>query len=404
VVVPACGRLGRVATGVRARTATRRWRWPVLASMLALGGVVLAAALVSGGRPLDLAVYLAGGDAVMHGRPLYDAAGPHGLLFTYPPFAALLVTPLVLVPAPLAAAAVTAGSLALLARLVAVGLPDRAVRARWLLPLTVAALALEPVRLTLQLGQVNLLVVGAVVLDATSDRIPRRARGVLTGLAAAVKLTPLVLLPYLVLTGRRRAAATAAATALGATLLATVALPHDTARYWLHVLSDPHRIGSAAYAGNSAYSGLVARVEHRPQPAGLAWFVGELLLIGVGLAVAVLAHRTDARLGLCLTGLTGLLVSPISWTHHWVWLVPLAVVVADLGRRGLAALVVAVAVVSPQQLLPRGGDAEYAFGAGRLAADSAYLLLGVLLLLVLAREDGRHGAAAHTGGPFRRPA
>ena len=111
------------------------------------------------------------------------------------------------------------------------------------------------------------------------------------------------------------------------------------------------------------------------------------------------AHRTDQRLGLCLAGLTGLLVSPISWTHHWVWLVPLALVLLDLGHRRLAALTVAVAVVDPQELLPRGGDVEYAFGAGRLLAASAYLLLGVLLLVLLARQDVARGAAAHARGP-----
>ena len=181
-----------------------------LTPVLALVIVAAAVGALHSGLP-DLSVYRYGGRAVLDGLPLYETDDPvTGYPFTYPPFAAVTMVPLALLPAWLAAALWTGASVGALAAVVvvvrrALGRPAPG----WLVALlTAAAVALEPVWQNLAFGQVNVLLMLAVLVDLLGPE--RRWSGVLVGIAAGVKLTPLLFVVLLVLVGRRTAAGRAA--------------------------------------------------------------------------------------------------------------------------------------------------------------------------------------------------
>jgi Glycosyltransferase family 87 len=151
---------------------------------------------------IDLAAYRTGGRTWLRGEDLYGQVPViRGLPmpFTYPPIAAVVLAPLALLPLAAAGTVLTTGSIALTALVLRLFLRRLAGptagslwTAGWLLP---AALLLEPVRSTLAYGQVNVLLMALVALDCLTAE-PRWPRGALTGLAAAVKLTPALFVPW----------------------------------------------------------------------------------------------------------------------------------------------------------------------------------------------------------------
>ena len=157
-------------------------------------------------------------------------------------------------------------------------------------------------------------------------------RGVGVGVAAALKLTPLLFVAYLLLTGRRRAAATAVATFAAAVGLGFLLDPADSAVYWLRgTFAAADRISPVAGLSNHALAGLLARAG-TPQAAGL---VAMAVLAVAGLAVAVRAHRRgDELLALTLCGLLAAADAPFAWSHHFVWFAPLVVLLAHHGAAG----------------------------------------------------------------------
>ena len=313
-----------------------RW-WALLAAEVAL-----LVAFAIGYDAYDFHVYALGGHAVLDGNELY-AFQWRGHGFTYPPFAALGFLPFAHLPLPAARLVWDAASLA------ALGLAVRATYAlagRRAAPTELAAtvgagLLLEPVWHTFFLGQINLLLLAAVLLDL--QRVAaRRTGGIGIGLAAAVKLTPAIFIVLLMLAGRRRSAALATGTALAATVAGALADPRGSWQYWTHYVTDVGRVGSVTYASNQSLDALA----HRASASG-EWAVALVVAIAGLLAAAVLARRGDWLAAGAGTGVTGLLVCPISWSHHWVWVIPaLAVLVRD-GRRGVAAGAVAVFVLAP---------------------------------------------------------
>ena len=274
-------------------------------------------------------------DWLWHGGHIYDyllPGTPYG--FTYPPFAALCMLPMALVPRPVAVGVAfalnTAASAYILRRLVP-GWP----------PVVVVCLfvMLEPVRDTFSFGQVNLLLLALVLTDLR----PHRLSGVGIGLAAAVKLTPVLFIGSLLLARRWRAAATATGVAVAATAGAWLLAPGPSRRYWTGALWDTGRIGDAAYVSNQSLRGMVARLG---DPGG-GWLWPPLVL--AVLAVwAYRSHRLDDQDGqddqltaFALTGAAACLVSPVTWVHHLVWLLPALV----LARSVVAYLVLCSSVV-----------------------------------------------------------
>ena len=205
-----------------------------------------------------------------------------GLPFTYPPFAAVVMVPLALLPAWLAAALWTGASVAALAAVVVVvrRALDRPAPGWLVALLTGGALALEPVWQNLTFGQVNLLLMLAVLVDLVGPE--RRWSGVLVGIAAGVKLTPLVFVVLLVLVGRRTAAGRAVLAFAGTVAVGFVAMPGSAATYWTDGLLDAGRVGPPALAHNQSAYGALTRLLDGPPPT-LLW-----------LAVAGLARARGA--------------------------------------------------------------------------------------------------------------
>jgi len=281
-------------------------------------------------KGFDLRVYLDGARlAVAHPGRLYAWTyhGHPGIAFTYPPFAALVFAAGLAVPFTGLMAVVT--SVSVLALLATVSVAFRALgwrgSARLGGTLLVAGLALwtEPVQRALFLGQVEIVLMALVTWDLCQPA-GRRWQGAATGLAAGLKLVPLIFLVYLLLTGRRRQAAVGAA-AFAATVAAGFAvLPSASVTWWLG--GDFLAAGRTGFVGgqqNQSLRGLLTRLAGSV-PDGARWWLPLAALAGAaGLAAAARLHRRGYPLaGLLGCGLTALLVSPVSWDHHWVWIAP----------------------------------------------------------------------------------
>jgi alpha-1,2-mannosyltransferase len=205
---------------------------------------------------------------------------------------------------------------------------------------------LEPVRATFRFGQVNVFIAALVVADCclTWTRWPR---GLLVGVAAAIKLTPGLFIPYLWLSGRRRAAYVATATFVGCQLFAAAISPSDSKDYWTDALFHSDRLGNNRVTANVALRGALLRLRPPRPVLAVLLVAGVLVVLAVGLSRALLASRGGAELaGVVLVGLTSVAISPVSWDHHLIWLVPaFALLVADPGnRRRLAAAIVLAAL------------------------------------------------------------
>ena len=188
-----------------------------------------------------------------------------------------------------------------------------------MLAASLAALALEPVWQNYAFGQVNAILMLLVLVDVL--RPERRWSGVLVGIAAGVKLTPLVFVVLLVVVGQRAAAARAVAAFAATVVVGLVAFP-GAASYWTDGLLDPGRVGPPALAHNQSVSGALTRVLDPPPPTVLWLAVAVPLAAGVLLVARAWWRRGDRALAACLGALAMLLASPVSWSHHWVWAVP----------------------------------------------------------------------------------
>ncbi|WP_020416155.1 glycosyltransferase 87 family protein [Amycolatopsis sp. ATCC 39116] len=363
---------------------------------------------------LDLHVYRTGGFAWRTGAALYEpgfAALVPGmpLPFTYPPFAAILFAPVELLPWHVAKFAISLASAAALAvtttitarRLIA----DRA--AADALGMSVAALwaLFEPARQTIGFGQINLILMALVAADCLLPRT-RWPRGLLVGVAAAIKLTPAVFVLLFLLRGRYRATATAVASFAACGLAALLLAPRDSAQYWLHTLFDPERIGGLAYAFNQNIQAVLVRL----LPAStLLWAV--LAAAVMALAAAAARRARDDVTALLAIAAGGLLASPVSWSHHWVWVLPAAVAVLVRAPRWTPVLL--VFVVGPHSWLPQTHDLEMHWTWWQHLLGSSYVLVTMVALYRplyagnptpagIVEQDGRRfrpSRSGDTGGP-----
>jgi glycosyl transferase family 87 len=318
--------------------------------------------------PTDLEIYRDGGLIVRHvsppydGKPLYDWAsnGNLALKFTYTPFAAIFFAAVSFIPwSILPHLSQVVSVVALIAAgwctMSALGYADRRVRAGGALLATGVGLLTEPVFRTLYLGQINLLLMALIIWDLCQPDTPARRRwtGVATGFAAGVKLIPLVFIPYLLLTRRFRAAVTASVAFVATLLLGFLVVPSDSKDFWLHGLFiQDGRTGFPGWTGNQSLRAIVTRLAGSINTGTAPWIVGVVLVTVLGLLIAAMLDRAGHRmLGLLTAALVGLLDSPISWDHHWVWIVPGMMVAVHYAVRAW-----------------RGGYRVRAFGCGAIAA------------------------------------
>ncbi len=329
-----------------ARAAARRLPRPAVCAALyaASIGALLASHLGHGWGFGDLAIYRDGAAAALRGAQLYRLRFPGALAFTYPPLTALLFAGLTLPSAGAAELLVSAASLLALPAMLALALrlaPVRAwfdgpERARIALLAAAVAIWLEPVWTTLRYGQIDVLIAALVLYDLSRpDRA--RSKGAAIGLAIAIRLTPAIFALYLLLSRRYRAAMLAATVFVGTVALGFAALPGDSREYWGGAFADSGRVGRVENAANQALRGALARVLHTVD-VQTVWLLGALAVGAAGLALAAAAaRRGDEAGGFCLCALTGLLVSPISWSHHWTLAVPALLLFALRSLRGRSA-------------------------------------------------------------------
>ncbi|OMC01805.1 alpha-(1-2)-phosphatidylinositol mannosyltransferase [Mycobacterium sp. NS-7484] len=278
------------------------------------------------GNNFDLDTYRAAVHASWDGRSLYDEPALRGAWFVYPPFATFLLAPLAWLGFDVAKFVLLAVSIGLLALIAWRIVRLAGVRADFRLGVMSAALAVivvdvEPVQATLWWGQINVVLMAMVMLDLLRPS-GARWRGIGLGLAAGIKLTPLIFLPYLFVTRQWRASATAAITFVATAALTWPILPRDSAWFWTH-LGDTSHISRIDHLANQSINGFLARYfAPDPRPEWL-WIVLSLLVVAVCLTVAAWAHRRgEHALAVVLVGLLGCAVSPFSWAAHWVWFAP----------------------------------------------------------------------------------
>ena len=352
---------------------------------------------------LDLRVYRAAGDALYHGgRPFSDFYTESHLPFTYPPFALLVLSPLSFGSLGLVEAlwwlASGAAMVFTLYRLLTVNtgtapdetgapptglaMPRQRALAVAALMAAAATLVLEPVRSNMTYAQINLFLMLLVVVDLTARPTKRTWwRGCLVGLASAIKLTPLVYLGAFLVRRDWRSLARGAATFVAATALSWLLLSSDSSLYWFHEATDAQRTGPIAIVSNQSWNGLLRRPPfHWGHLTAVLWVVLVVgtLACGLFLAARLSAANRTAETIVALS-LTELLISPVSWTHHWSWLViaPIAVVSLWSVHRAVAWLLLALvllAVLAPYLWL-QSGPPSYVAGNTLVLVGAATLVV-----------------------------
>jgi hypothetical protein len=243
-------------------------------------------------------------------------------------------------------------------------------------------LLLEPVYHTLYLGQVNIFLLALILADMWRAATGRRA-GIGIGIATAIKLTPGIFIVLLLATRRTKDALTAAATFTCATAAGYLADPAASRLYWHHVFYDTARV-SAAYISNQSPYAAAVRILGGVSHVGTWYDLIPALIGGTALLVAaVLARRGDWLAAAAVTGIAGLMVSPISWTHHWVWVLPALVVLWRAGTPGriTAACAYVLFAAAPMWFTPHSGSGGD-FGTHGLTTviANSFLLAGLAFL------------------------
>jgi len=349
---------------------------------------------------LDFSVYRRGAADVAAGLSPYLDGG--GLPFTYPPFAALAFRPLTWVDAAVGQALFLGANLTAYAVLVLVYAVRLGIARRELPWWLLGGLHLAPVARHLGLGQVNLLLVALVVIDLLV--VPASRRGWLVGIAAALKIVPGIFVVLLLVRREWSAALRAGCAAALATACGWWVAPEASDRFFRTLLWDPVRVGGLSYPDNQSLVGVAARaLAVNPPPAwvGLPLEVGA---VAVGLLAAVRCQRAHDEVGAVLMVAVGsLLASPVSWSHHWVWVVPVAMWLT--ARRELAGAAVAIGVTLVEPLALSGLVQRWPWSEhhGPWLAQVACALmptaaLALLLIAIRRRGDltGRTGGGRHT--------
>jgi alpha-1,2-mannosyltransferase len=332
---------------------------------------------------IDLSVYRAGGlivrqvtEQVSHQgvvsryynpnlkpSPLYGwtrSGGKDSLQFTYTPFAAVafalvsflstgtstVVDTIVNVLALLAAIWFTLGGL---------GVKDRKVKTGATLLASAVAIWTEPVFRDIYLGQINIILMAAILWDLCQPD-SRKNKGFVTGIAAGIKLVPLIFVPYLLVTRKFRQAAMVVAGFVCSVVIGFAVIPKDSSKYWFGGLFyQGGRTGFTGWLGNQSLDGLITRLCGSIDAAKPFYLLAAFVVFVLGIGAAALLYRAGHPLpAILLTAETGDLISPISWDHHWVWIAAWIVVAGwyawqawqrGLKRRAYAFAAAAAAIV-----------------------------------------------------------
>ncbi|WUI28965.1 glycosyltransferase 87 family protein [Mycobacterium sp. NBC_00419] len=381
-----------------------------MAQLAILALLVYAGWLLLGHIPyrIDIDVYRMGAQAWLDGRPLYAGDATFAtrigldLPFTYPPLAAILFSPFAWLGLDAASIAITVITLVLLLVSIWIVLTRLDVwqhstltgepawlRRCWLAAGIVAlsVVYLEPIAANFAFGQINVVLMTLVIADCVPRRTPW-PRGLLLGIAIAFKLTPAVFLLYFVLRRDVRATVTAFASFLAATAVGFAFAWRDSVEYWTTTVRHTDRIGSAALNTNQNIAGSLARLSLSHTTHLLLWVAACFAVLGLTVwAVRRVAPAGEPALALICVALFGLMVSPVSWSHHWVWALPTIVVTSVLAyrRRNIALAVVSAVGVAlmvwiPLELLPKHHEETASWWRQLLGMSYVWWALAVLVV------------------------
>ncbi|WOP17223.1 glycosyltransferase family 87 protein [Raineyella sp. LH-20] len=364
--------------------------------------------LFQGGWPhggmADFDIYVEGARTAWAGGQLYRT-GPDA--FVYPPVAALLFLPFTVGPLIvwklLWALAGWVGIIAIVHRFGLRSWPASVVAAACITTAT-------PVTLGTDLGQIELILTCLVILDLVpGPRLFGRKLlpvpdGWLVGLMTAIKLTPGLFIVHLLINRRWKQAITASVSAAVLTAIGFLAYPQLSIFYWKRLLvtrsvgfeSDP------VYIDNQSFQGAALRLFKLSSLGSEVGTLLSLVTIVVGLAAAwVLLRRGHEAPAVAVIGIATALASPVSWTHHFVWIVPLAVALAThyptrpVGFSG--AVFVLWVWIAPYRVLKGGGMLELAYTRPEAILSAITPVLGLLLLIASLFAGFRRRAAPRRG-------
>jgi len=384
------------------RTVDPRW---LVAAILGCAALVTLGAWAYGlfDGMIDLRVYRMGGSVLLDRASLYDAQLPgSGLPFTYPPFAAIAMVPLAAVPWGVALVVWTTISVLCIAAIWRTSLPATAwtlLPETWrnrriavLAALTAASLLLEPVWQTIQFGQINLLLTAMILLDLVRPS-GAKWRGFWVGVAIGIKLTPLPFLAFLLITKQWRAFRNAVLGLLATMAIGFAVVPNQSWEYWTVVIRNANRVGGLAYTANQSFMGFLSRLGDEASWVEPVWFVLSAIF---GLLVLWLARRYwlagERVTAISVMALAVLYASPVSWSHHWVWIIPLGVSLIRAVHRqwgGRAAVITGALwyglfVLRSIWWVPYRDDRELSWTFWQSIPGNSHLILGLLAFLILA--------------------
>ena len=388
------------------------WR---LFQLLTVAALVWAGWRLLGHIPyrIDIDVYRMGGQAWLDGRPLYadgvmfQTRGGLDLPFTYPPLAAVLFSPFALLSLDGASIAITLATLILLIVATTILLtrldvwPDPAsgksavtpepawLRRAWLAAAIVAPAIIyfEPIRSNFDFGQINVVLMTLVIADCVPRKTPW-PRGMLLGLAIALKLTPAVFLLYFVLRRDTRAVLVTAASAVIATLAGVAFAWRDSFEYWTETVRNTDRIGTATLNTNQNIAGALARLGLSESVRFVLWTIACFAVLALTVWVVRRVLKAEQpTLALICVAMFGLVVSPVSWSHHWVWVLPTVLVTGILAYRQrhvalgvVAAAGIALMIWTPIPLMPE--HQETAASLWRQLIGGSYVWWAIAVIIV----------------------
>ncbi|GAA3989806.1 hypothetical protein GCM10022247_05530 [Allokutzneria multivorans] len=383
----------------------------------------LALRQVSTAPIVDLDVFRAGGEAWLAGRGLFDAEFPprpllFPLPFIYPPIAAVVFSGFTVLPLVTLGQVMTVVTvLALVAACVVTarrcGL-DRAAAFGVGAVVSAVMVDAEPVRSTIDLGQINVLLMALVVLDCLLTRTPW-PRGLLIGIAAGIKLTPLAFLLFFAFSGRWRIVLTAVSTFAGTVLLGFLLDAQNSLQYWTSTVFKLDTMVGAGFATNQSLRAVLARFGMDKAASFPFWLAGVAVVLTATWFVVrrLLADSaaTPERAGvvavqaMVVIATATLLCSPISWSNHWVWVaVAGAGLAATLLRAPswhlvVPALVVTVFFLGPHIHVPSNEGREEHWTLGQWFLGNAFVLTAVASFAAVVAVLAHRARAANRARP-----
>ncbi|MDR1236680.1 MAG: glycosyltransferase 87 family protein, partial [Propionibacteriaceae bacterium] len=314
---------------------------------------------------IDMQVYRDAFHAVLAGESVYSGGFTESNLpYLYPPFALVVLAPLALVPLEVAKVVMSALNFIALAFLCRSTLRSTGQSRMLGLGMTVGCAGLlllsEPVQQNFMMGQVNLIIAALALADFVLPS-GHRAKGVIMGLLTGVKLTPGLFVLYYLLSKQYAAARNAAISFAGSVVIGGVLFPADSLHYWSQAVIS-NRIGGA-HLGNQSLKGALLRIGAAlgvpDQAISLVWLFLFLLLGAGGLFLATRFANRDALTVFCCLATVTLLISPLSWTPHWVLALPMGLWLASRSRTRAAtfmtlAIMTAVLFAWPVDGVPSG--------------------------------------------------